>query len=67
MLDQVIAGLIGAVAGGVVGGVTSYLQVRRSYRVEIDKELREERLTAYKQVWSALKSLSMHRAQPPSP
>jgi hypothetical protein len=66
-MDEIIAGVVGAVAGGVVGAVTSYLQVRRSYRLGIDKELRDARLNAYARVWSALKPLSTHRDRPPSP
>jgi hypothetical protein len=66
-VDELLAAVAGAAAGGVVGAVTSYLQVRRSYRLGTDQELRNARLGAYVKVWAALKPLSTHRDQPPSP
>ncbi|MEU9785554.1 hypothetical protein AB0H92_32120 [Streptomyces phaeochromogenes] len=52
---QLLIGLIGGLMGSLVGGVLAWLTTRWTLRQELehgyDKELRTERLTAYRKLW----------------
>lgn len=53
----------------VVALITAYYTVvyklQREHALDIDKELRQARIEAYKQPWSALMPLSAHNPKPP--
>jgi hypothetical protein len=52
---QLLIGILGGLMGTVVGGVLTWLTTRWKLRLELehnyDKELRTERIVAYKQLW----------------
>jgi hypothetical protein len=64
--------LIGVIVGAVVGSVGSYLglywKIRKELEAEYDKDLREERLTAYKALWALTQPLAKYaRPEPITP
>jgi hypothetical protein len=58
---QLLIGILGGLMGTVVGGVLTWFATRWKLRLELehnyDKELRTERIAAYKQLWQITRAL----------
>jgi hypothetical protein len=59
--------VVGSVAVAfITAWITTVVKLRREHELDIDKELRDARINAYKKPWSDLKDLSKHRSEAPS-
>lgn len=50
-MNEILAGLIGALAGGLISWLTTNARLRRELELLYDRELRESRNVAYKALW----------------
>lgn len=63
--DALVAAIVGAIAGGLVTVLNTWLQMRRSLYIDNDKDLRANRLAAYKSLYSRTECLPRYwRANP---
>jgi hypothetical protein len=68
MNDPVLSLLTGLIAGGITAVVTylaTLARARLDLSIEYDKELRQERLAAYQDLWKRLKPLARYSAEQP--
>jgi hypothetical protein len=64
---ETILTVVGSVVAAVITAyITTIVKLRQEHVLDIDKELREARIKAYKRPWGALKTLSMHSPEPPT-
>jgi hypothetical protein len=61
LLIGLLGGLIGSIAGGGLTWLTTRWTLRRELEHSYDKELRSERVTAYKQLWQATGALPRYQ------
>ena len=64
MSDTVVAAVTSGLASAVVGGaltyVTAVLKIRRDLAARYDADLRRDRISVYKQLWSKLEPLAKY-------
>lgn len=60
LLIGLLGGLIGSIVGGTITWLTSRWTLQRELEHSYDKELRAERLNAYKQLWQLTEALPRH-------
>jgi hypothetical protein len=54
-MDQVLVGLIGAIVGGGISWLTTNARLRRELELLYDRDLRDKRVAAYKELWRRTK------------
>src|SRR6185295_2353645 len=68
MNDTLLSLLTGLISGAITAVVTYFAtlsKARLDLSIEYDKELRENRLTAYKELWKLLKPLARYSPETP--
>jgi hypothetical protein len=50
-MDQILAGLVGAIAGGIISWLTTNSRLRHELELLYDRELRDKRVAAYNELW----------------
>ena len=64
---ETILTVVGSVAVAFITAyITTVVKLRQEHVLDIDKELRDARIKAYKRPWKTLKDLSMHRSETPT-
>jgi hypothetical protein len=64
---ETILTVVGSVAAAFITAyITTVVKLQQEHVLDIDRELRDARIKAYKRPWGALKTLSMHSPEPPS-
>ena len=60
-MEQILAGLIGAAVGGVISWLTTNSRLRRELELLYDRDLREKRVAAYRELWKRTKRVPRTR------